>query len=87
MPDVCPGPIKKLPQADIPLDGVTACLSQSQNHHLIVLLIVPQACGRFRWDVINIMHGGQQYNGRRCFLHAVLLPTRYLKPDPDHRLQ
>ena len=37
MTDVFPAPIKNLPRADIPLDGVTAYLSQSQNHQLIFM--------------------------------------------------
>lgn len=32
-----PEPIKKLPQADIPLNGVTAYLSQAQDHQIIFM--------------------------------------------------
>lgn len=35
--DVFPEPIKKLPFADIPLDGVTAYLSQAGNHQIIFM--------------------------------------------------
>jgi quercetin dioxygenase-like cupin family protein len=37
MSNVFPGPIKNLPQADIPLDGVTAYLSQSDTHQILFM--------------------------------------------------
>jgi len=37
MKNLFPDPIKKLPEADIPLDGITAYLSQSSDHQLIFM--------------------------------------------------
>lgn len=37
MTDIFAEPIKRLPKADIPLDGVTAYLSQSNCHQLIFM--------------------------------------------------
>ena len=48
MPDVFPDPIKKLPQADIPLDGVTAYLSQSQDHQIIFMSFEFDEPGRYK---------------------------------------
>ncbi len=35
MSEIFPEPIRNLPQADIPLDGITAYLSQAQNHQIV----------------------------------------------------
>ncbi len=37
MNQVFPEPIRNLPEADIPLDGVTAYLSQSDTHQIIFM--------------------------------------------------
>jgi mannose-6-phosphate isomerase-like protein (cupin superfamily) len=37
MSDVFPEPIKNLPEADIPLDGITAYLSQSETHQILFM--------------------------------------------------
>ncbi|MEI6531041.1 MAG: cupin domain-containing protein [bacterium] len=37
MNQVFPGPIRNLPQADIPLDGCTAFLSQSDTHQILFM--------------------------------------------------
>jgi len=37
MSNVFPEPIKNLPEADIPLDGVTAYLSQSNTHQILFM--------------------------------------------------
>jgi quercetin dioxygenase-like cupin family protein len=37
MSHLFPGPIKNLPEADIPLDGVTAYLSQSDTHQILFM--------------------------------------------------
>jgi quercetin dioxygenase-like cupin family protein len=37
MESIFPEPIKNLPEADIPLDGVKAYLSQSENHQVIFM--------------------------------------------------
>ena len=37
MSSIFPGPIKNLPEADIPIDGITAFLSQSETHQIIFM--------------------------------------------------
>lgn len=37
MDHIFPEPIRNLPEADIPLDGIRAYLSQSRNHQLIFM--------------------------------------------------
>jgi len=37
MENIFPYPIRNLPQADIPLDGVTAYLSQAEDHQLVFM--------------------------------------------------
>ncbi len=37
MPEVFPDPVKSLPQADIPLKGITAYLSQAESHQIIFM--------------------------------------------------
>jgi quercetin dioxygenase-like cupin family protein len=37
MKKVFPGPIQNLPEADIPLEGVKAFLSQSDNHQILFM--------------------------------------------------
>ena len=37
MKNVFPEPIRNLPEADIPLDGVEAFLSQSDNHQILFM--------------------------------------------------
>lgn len=37
MSEIFPGPIRNLPGADIPLDGVTAYLSQADTHQIIFM--------------------------------------------------
>ena len=37
MDQVFPGPIRKLPQADVPLDGVNAFLSQADTHQIVFM--------------------------------------------------
>lgn len=37
MSDLFPDPIQQLPEADIPLDGITAYLSQAENHQIVFM--------------------------------------------------
>ena len=37
MKEVFPEPIRNLPEADIPMDGVKAYLSQSNNHQIVFM--------------------------------------------------
>jgi len=36
MSEIFPEPIRNLPQADIPFDGITAYLSQADNHQILL---------------------------------------------------
>jgi quercetin dioxygenase-like cupin family protein len=69
MPTVLPDPIVALPEADIPLDGVRAYLSQSENHQIIFMefskdAVVPEHSHESQWAVvlegrIDIVIGGE----------------------------
>ena len=37
MTDIFPGPIRNLPEADIPLEGIKAYLSQADTHQIIFM--------------------------------------------------
>ena len=37
MENIFPDPIRKLPAADIPIDGISAYLSQGENHQLVFM--------------------------------------------------
>ena len=37
MKEIFPEPIRKLPEADVPFDGVKAFLSQSDNHQIVFM--------------------------------------------------
>lgn len=37
MKNIFPEPIRNLPEADVPINGVTAYLSQAENHQLIFM--------------------------------------------------
>ena len=43
MPEVFPDPIRNLPEADIPLSGLKAYLSQSDNHQILFMKFVEDA--------------------------------------------
>ncbi len=38
MTEIFPGPITKLPLADVPIDGVTAYLSQADRHQILFMV-------------------------------------------------
>lgn len=57
MPEVFPEPIRKLPQADVPLEGVTAYLSQSENHQILFMefrkdVEVPEHSHESQWGIV-----------------------------------
>jgi quercetin dioxygenase-like cupin family protein len=57
MPDIFPEPIRRLPQADIPLDGLTAYISQSDSHQILFMKFdedveVPEHCHDDQWGVV-----------------------------------
>lgn len=57
MKDIFPGPIKKLPGADIPLDGIKAYLSQAVDHQVIFMQFdadveLPEHMHKAQWGVV-----------------------------------
>ncbi len=57
MPEVFPEPIRCLPQADIPLSGSKAYLSQSENHQIVFWefdedVEVPEHSHEDQWGVV-----------------------------------
>ncbi len=57
MTEIFPEPIRNLPQADIPFDGITAYLSQAENHQVIFMEFsedaeVPQHRHEAQWGVV-----------------------------------
>jgi len=69
MPNVFPDPIARLPEADVPLDGVRAYLSQSEGHQIVFMefskdVAVPEHSHESQWAVvlegrIDIVIGGE----------------------------
>jgi mannose-6-phosphate isomerase-like protein (cupin superfamily) len=53
MPGLFPEPIQKLPKADIPLEGLTAYLSQADNHQIIFMAFNENV------DLAEHAHAGQ----------------------------
>ncbi len=57
MPEVFPEPIRSLPQADVPLSGSKAYLSQSENHQIVFWkfdedVVVPEHSHESQWGVV-----------------------------------
>ncbi len=57
MSEIFPEPIRNLPQADIPLDGIKAYLSQAENHQILFMefseeMQVPQHSHEVQWSVV-----------------------------------
>ena len=57
MVEIFPEPIRNLPQADIPLDGITAYLSQADNHQILFMefsedIEVPTHSHEAQWGVV-----------------------------------
>ncbi len=57
MSEIFPEPIRNLPEADIPLDGVRAYLSQSGNHQMLFMefsedVEVPEHSHESQWGVV-----------------------------------
>jgi len=55
--EVFPKPIISLPEADVPLEGVKAYLSQSENHQIIFMefkkdVSVPEHSHEAQWGII-----------------------------------
>jgi ethanolamine utilization protein EutQ (cupin superfamily) len=56
-PSIFPVPIQNLPQADIPLDGLTAYLSQADTHQILFMQFdqdveVPEHAHESQWGVV-----------------------------------
>ncbi|MHC4636273.1 MAG: cupin domain-containing protein [Planctomycetota bacterium] len=57
MSETFPEPIRNLPLADIPLDGIKAYLSQAENHQILFMeftedVEVPQHSHEAQWSVV-----------------------------------
>ncbi|MFC1652886.1 cupin domain-containing protein [Planctomycetota bacterium] len=57
MSQTFPEPIRRLPQADIPLEGCTAYLSQGENHQILFMefdrdVDVPPHSHKAQWGVV-----------------------------------
>lgn len=57
MKDIFPEPIRNFPLADIPIDGVTAYLSQSQDHQIIFMQFnkdadLPEHSHESQWGIV-----------------------------------
>lgn len=57
MSKIFPEPIRNLPEADIPLEGVKAYLSQSENHQIIFMefsedIEVPEHSHESQWGIV-----------------------------------
>ncbi len=57
MSEIFPEPIRNLPEADIPLEGVKAYLSQSENHQIIFMefsedVEVPEHSHESQWGIV-----------------------------------
>jgi quercetin dioxygenase-like cupin family protein len=69
MSNVFPDPIVRLPEADVPIDGVRAYLSQSEGHQIVFMefskdVEVPEHSHESQWAVvlegrIDIVIGGE----------------------------
>jgi quercetin dioxygenase-like cupin family protein len=66
---VFPDPIRSLPEADVPIDGVQAYLSQSEGHQVVFMefskdALVPEHSHASQWGVVlegrmDIVIGGE----------------------------
>jgi len=57
MVDTFPEPIRRLPQADVPLGGVTAYLSQSETHQIVFMefaeeVQLPEHSHQSQWGLV-----------------------------------
>ena len=57
MSEIFPEPIRNLPEADIPLDGIKAYLSQAENHQILFMeftedVEVPEYSHEAQWSVV-----------------------------------
>ena len=57
MSEIFPEPIRNLPQADIPLSGIKAYLSQAENHQILFMqfsedIEVPEHSHEAQWGVV-----------------------------------
>lgn len=57
MSNVFPDPILRLPEADVPIDGVRAYLSQAENHQIVFMefskdVTVPEHSHEAQWGMV-----------------------------------
>ena len=70
-PSIFPEPIQRLPEADIPLSGLTAYLSQAEHHQIIFMQFsedvdLPEHAHESQWGIvlegrIDLMIDGTQH--------------------------
>ena len=57
MTNIFPEPIMKLPEVDIPIEGVKAHLSQGNNHQIIFMYfekeaVIPEHTHESQWEIV-----------------------------------
>lgn len=57
MPHLFPDPVLKLPEADIPVEGLTAYLSQGENHQIVFMdfhadVELPEHSHESQWEIV-----------------------------------
>ena len=57
MKTIFPKPVLKLPEADVPIDGIRTYLSQAENHQIIFMefekdAVIPQHAHESQWEVV-----------------------------------
>ena len=75
MRDPFPDPIRKLPEAEVPLRGITARLSQSETHQILFMIFeedieLPEHAHETQWGVvlegeIDLTIGGRRATYRK----------------------
>ena len=68
MAEIFPEPIRNLPLADIPLDGIKAYLSQAENHQILFMefaedIEIPEHSHGAQWGVVLDGEGEITING------------------------
>ena len=82
MTEIFPEPIRNLPQADMPFDGITAYLSQANNHQILFMEFVkdtevPEHSHEAQWGVVLDGEGEVTIGGK---LHVLKKGDTYYIP-------
>lgn len=80
-PSIFPEPIQQLPEADVPLSGLTAYLSQAEGHQILFMqfsedVVLPEHAHASQWGIvlegkIDLVIGGEPHTfhkGDRYFI-------------------